>query len=229
MNSHKTAARMFGIFFIFTFLSYGIGSGLIDSVITTQDFLANVNVNQTQVVIGVVLMALVHTFLNIGMPIIMLPILKPYNIHLAYGYLSAAVAATVTLVVGAICVLLLLPLSDVYVNASTVTIPNIEIMGMLLKKGSFFGYHMGMALWSLGGLMFVSLLYTSKLVPRPMSVWGMIGYVVLLLGSISEMFGHNDIIEIVSVIPGGLFEITLSVWLIIKGFNISAIGSEAGK
>ena len=79
MNSHKTAARMFGIFFIFTFLSYGIGSGLIDSVITTQDFLANVNVNQTQVVIGVVLMALVHTFLNIGMPIIMLPILKPYN------------------------------------------------------------------------------------------------------------------------------------------------------
>jgi hypothetical protein len=229
MNSHKTAARMFGIFFIFTFLSYGIGSGLIDSVITTQDFLANVNVNQTQVVIGVVLMALVHTFLNIGMPIIMLPILKPYNIHLAYGYLSAAVAATVTLVVGAICVLLLLPLSDVYVNASTVTIPNIEIMGMLLKKGSFFGYHMGMALWSLGGLMFVSLLYTSKLVPRPMSVWGMIGYVVLLLGSISEMFGHNDIIEIVSVIPGGLFEITLSVWLIVKGFNISAIGSEAGK
>ncbi len=229
MNTHKTAARMFGIFFIVTFLSYGIGSGLIDSVITTQDFLANVNVNQTQVVIGVVLMALVHTFLNIGMPIIMLPILKPYNIHLAYGYLSAAIAATVTLVVGAVCVLLLLPLSDVYVNASSVTIPNIEIIGMLLKKGSFFGYHMGMALWSLGGLMFVSLLYTSKLVPRTMSVWGMIGYVVLLLGSISEMFAHNDIIEIVSVIPGGLFEITLSVWLIAKGFNISAIGSESGK
>jgi hypothetical protein len=229
MNSHKTAARMFGIFFIVTFLSYGIGSGLIDSVITTQDFLANVNVNQTQVVIGVVLMALVHTFLNIGMPVIMLPILKPYNIHLAYGYLSAAIAATVTLVVGAICVLLLLPLSDVYVNASSVTIPNIEIMGMLLKKGSFFGYHMGMALWSLGGLMFVSLLYTSKLVPRPMSVWGMIGYVVLLLGSISEMFGHNDIIEIVSVIPGGLFEITLSVWLIVKGFNLAAIVSGSGQ
>jgi hypothetical protein len=229
MNSHKTAARMFGIFFIVTFLSYGIGSGLIDSVITTQDFLANVNVNQTQVVIGVVLMALVHTFLNIGMPVIMLPILKPYNIHLAYGYLSAAIAATVTLAVGAICVLLLLPLSDVYVNASSVTIPNIEIMGMLLKKGSFFGYHMGMALWSLGGLMFVSLLYTSKLVPRPMSVWGMIGYVVLLLGSISEMFGHNDIIEIVSVIPGGLFEITLSVWLIVKGFNLAAIVSGSGQ
>jgi len=229
MNSHKIAARMFGVFFIVTFLAYGIGSVLIDSVITTEDFLANVNVNQTQMVIGVVLMALVHTFLNIGMPVIMLPILKPYNMYLAYGYLSAAIAATVTLAVGTIFVLLLLPLSQEYVTASSVTMPNIEILGMLLKKGSFFGYHMGMALWSIGGLMFVSVLYTSKLIPRPMSVWGMIGYVVLLSGSISEMVGHNDIIEIVSVIPGGLFEITLSVWLIIKGFNSSSTGSVPGK
>jgi len=180
-------------------------------------------------VIGVVLMALVHTFLNIGMPVIMLPILKPYNRYLAYGYLSAAIAATVTLAIGAIFLLLLLPLSQEFVNASSVTIPNIEIMGMLLKKGSFFSYHMGMALWSIGGLMFVSVLYTSKLIPRAMSVWGIVGYIVLLSGSISEMLAHNDIVEIVSVIPGGLFEITLSVWLIVKGFNVSAIGSEPVK
>ena len=77
--------------------------------------------------------------------------------------------------------------------------------------------------------MFVSVLYTSKLIPRPMSVWGIIGYVFLLLGSIFEIFGHNDIVEIVSVIPGGLFEITLSIWLIVKGLNPSVIGSESGK
>ena len=229
MNSHKIAARIFGTFFIFTFLSYGIGSGLIDSIVSTQDFLSNVNVNQTQIVIGVVLMALVHTFLNIGMPVIMLPILKPYNKYLAYGYLSAAIVATLILAVGAIFLLLLIPLSDEYVKTDSVTIPSIEIMGILLKKASFFGYHMGMALWSLGGLMFVSVLYTSKLIPRPMSVWGIVGYVFLLLGSIFEIFGHNDIVEIVSVIPGGLFEVTLSIWLIVKGFNPSAIGTESGK
>ncbi|MFC1669190.1 hypothetical protein ACFL20_02280 [Spirochaetota bacterium] len=79
MNSNKIAARIFGIFFILTFLSYGIGSGLIESIIKTSDFLSNVNTNQAQVVVGVILMALVHTFLNIGMPVIALPILKPYN------------------------------------------------------------------------------------------------------------------------------------------------------
>ncbi|MFT6045618.1 MAG: hypothetical protein ACI9WC_001319 [Arenicella sp.] len=219
MNSHKTAARIFGIFFILTFFSYGIGSGLIDSVITAPDFLLHINANQMQVVIGVVLMALVHTFLNIGMPVIMLPILKPHNRYLAYGYLSAAIVATVILAAGTIFLLLLLPLSDEYINAVPTIIPSIEIMGILLKKGGFIGYHMGMALWSLGGLMFVCVLYQSKLIPRLMSVWGMIGYIFLLSGSVMELFGHNEIVDIVSVIPGGLFEITLSIRLIIKGFD----------
>ena len=111
MNLYKIAGRYFGIFFILTFLSYGIGSGLIDSIIKTPDYLSNVFANQIQIIIGVVLMALVHTFLNIGLPIIVLPILKPHNKYLAYGYLSAAIAATVILAVGTIFLLLLLPLS----------------------------------------------------------------------------------------------------------------------
>lgn len=229
MNSHKIAARTFGIFFILTFLSYGIGSGLIDSIISTPDFLSNVYTNQLQIIIGVVLMALVHTFLNIGLPIIVLPILKPHNKYLAYGYLSAAIAATVILAVGTIFLLLLLPLSGEFVKASSLAIQNIEIIGSLLKKGGFFSYHMGMALWSIGGLMFVSVLYKSKLIPRSMSVWGIIGYIFLLSGSILELLEHNDIVEIASVIPGGLFEVTLSIWLIIKGFNSSAIDLVSGK
>jgi hypothetical protein len=219
MNSHRNSDRIFGIFFIFTFLSYGIGSGLIDTILKVPDFLDQINTNQTQLVIGVVLIALVHTFLNIALPVIMLPTIKPYSHYLAYGYLSAAIVATVILAVGAIFLLLLLPLSNEYVKANSIAIPSIEIIGKVLKEGGFYAYHMGMALWSLGGLMFVSILYKSKLIPRLMSVWGLIGYIILLSGSISELFGHNEIIDIISVIPGGLFEITLSLWLIIKGFT----------
>jgi hypothetical protein len=52
-----------------------------------------------------------------------------------------------------------------------------------------------------------------------MPVWGIVGYAVLLAGSVLELLGHNVVIEIISVIPGGLFEITLSIWLIVKGFR----------
>jgi len=229
VNTHKTAARTFGIFFIITFLAYGIGSGLIESIITAPDFLSNIYANQTKIAFGVILMAIVHTFLNIGMPIIMLPILEPHNKRLAYGYLSAAIAATTILAVGTLFLLLLIPLSDEYMNAGSTAAPYFETMGILFKQGSFYAYHMGMALWAIGGLLFVSVLYKSRLIPRPLSLLGIVGYIVLATGSILEIFGHNSVVEIASVIPGAIFEIGLSIWLIAKGFNTSATVFNSAK
>jgi len=229
VNTHKTAARTFGIFFIITFLAYGIGSGLIESIITAPDFLSNIYANQTKIAFGVILMAIVHTFLNIGMPIIMLPILEPHNKRLAYGYLSAAIAATTILAVGTLFLLLLIPLSDEYMNAGSTAAPYFETMGILFKQGSFYAYHMGMALWAIGGLLFVSVLYKSRLIPRPLSLLGIVGYIVLATGSILEIFGHNGVVEIASVIPGAIFEIGLSIWLIAKGFNTSATVFNSAK
>ncbi|MFT4536925.1 MAG: hypothetical protein ACI9P5_004302 [Saprospiraceae bacterium] len=219
MNSNRKIARIFGLIFISTFLSYGIGKGLIDSIITVPDFLSNIYANQVQIIAGVVLMALVHTFTNIALPMLMLPILKPKNQYLAYGYLSAAIAATLILVVGTLFLLLLLPLSEAYAKAGFTMTSNFETMGDLLKKAGFYSYHMGMALWSIGGLMFISALYKSKLIPQVMSAWGIIGYIVLATGSVLEIYEHREIVDVVSVIPGGIFENTLSIWFIVQGFN----------
>lgn len=218
---------MFGIFFIITFLSYGIGSGLIQSITNVPDMLSNVYANKTQVIVGVILMAIIHTFVNIGLPVIMFPILKPYNRYFTYGYLSAAIAATIVLIVGAIFVLLLLPLSDEYIKVGSIANPYLETLGIISIKGNFFAYQLGMAIWGLGGLMFCYLLYESKLVPRLLPVWGFIGYIIFISGTILELFGNNIGVQL--SIPGGLFEIFLSVWLIVKGFNSPAIASVTAK
>jgi hypothetical protein len=222
MNVYKSEARAFGICFILAFLSYGIGTGLINSLISSPDFLSQVYADNTSIVIGTVLIGLVHSFVNIALPVIMLPILKPYSATLTYGYLSAAIIATTILALGSIFLLMLIPLSDEHAKAAISLIPNIEVMANVVKKAAYYCYHMGMALWSLGGLMLVALLYKSKLIPRPLSVLGAIGYLFLVTGSVMALMQQSDLVEIISVIPGGVFEITLSIWLIVKGFKPSA-------
>lgn len=57
-----------------------------------------------------------------------------------------------------------------------------------------------------------------------MSVLGLIGYAALLIGSSLELFGLD--LYMLHYVPGGLFELTLPIWLIVKGFNSSTIASE---
>tara|TARA_R110001632_G_scaffold65_10_gene276 strand:+ start:1777 stop:2460 length:684 start_codon:yes stop_codon:yes gene_type:complete len=217
--THKPVARTFGLFFIIAFLSYGIGSGLVDSIVSVPDFLIHIFDNKTTLIIGVCLMALIHTIVNIGLPVLLLPVLVPYNKTISYGYLCAAITATILLAVGAIFLLLLLPLSDEYIKLGSSNISNFETIGTLLKKGSFYSYQIGMAIWGFGGLLLCCLLYKSKLVPRFFSVWGFVGYIIFIAGTILELFGYE--VGVLLSIPGGLFEISISIWLIIKGFKVS--------
>ena len=219
MKSQKIIARTFGIFFLLAFLSYGVGSSISGSVTDSADSLSTINTNKVQFIIGVILMALVHTIVNIGLPVLMVPILKRFNKILSYGYLSAGIAATVVLIVGSIFLLLYLPLGSMYENADSTDLLHFETIGALLTKGNFYAYQIGMAIWGLGGMMFCYLLYISKLVPRGFSIWGFLGYIVFIAGTITELLGYSFGVQL--AIPGGLFEISLSIWLIIKGFKES--------
>lgn len=223
MKSQKAIARTFGIFFLLAFLSYGIGSGMATSITDAPDSLANLYQNSNQIVIGVILMALIHTFVNIGLPVLMLPILKPYNKILSYGYLSAGITATIVVLLGSIFLALHVPLSELYNGANTADRVHFETIATLLSKGNFYAYQLGMALWGIGGIMFCYLLYISKIVPRVLPIWGVLGYLVFIAGTIAEIFGYPIGVQL--AIPGGLFEIALSIWLLIKGFRNTELGT----
>ena len=98
-------------------------------------------------------------------------------------------------------------------------------MAILLKEANYYSYNFGMAIWSLGGLVFCSILYRYKLIPRLMSVWGVAGYMVFLLGCILAIFGLD--FGLIHTAPGALFEVFLSIWLIVRGFDPFAFVSGA--
>lgn len=222
--AHRRAGKVFGTLFLLAFLSYGTGSALIESVVAAPDLLANVYANRSLMVVAALLMAVVHSFANIGLPVILLPLLRPHSSASAYGYLGLAITATVTPVVGAIFLLLLLPLADAYMTSGASGTAHLDAMAVVFTKGGFFSYQLGMTLWGLGGLLLCSVLYASRLTPRWLSLWGMAGYAIFIAGTTLELFGYS--VGVLLSAPGGLFEVFLSLWLIGKGFCIPA-GEEA--
>ena len=73
-------------------------------------------------------------------------------------------------------------------------------------------------------MMLCYLFYKTQLLPRLLAIWGMVGYAIILGGSVLEVAGIN--LNTIHAIPGGLWEVFIGVWLIVKGFNPSAFASE---
>ena len=79
------------------------------------------------------------------------------------------------------------------------------------------------AFTGVGGIVLAHLLYTTKLVPRPLSGLGLIGYVMLLVGVPTAVTGLADLNQgwgTILFVPGGLFELILPLVLFVKGLSI---------
>ena len=81
-------------------------------------------------------------------------------------------------------------------------------------------------LFAIAAFFFYYLLFKSKLVPRWLSIWGFIASILLILANLLEM--TNTVTPSMFLyLPIILNEFTLAIWLILKGFNLSAIASES--
>ena len=81
-------------------------------------------------------------------------------------------------------------------------------------------------IFAIAALIFYYLLYQSKLIPRWISVWGFIAAILLILVNLLEVTGIISGL-IILALPIILNELVLAIWLIVKGFNPSAIVSES--
>lgn len=76
--------------------------------------------------------------------------------------------------------------------------------------------------YGLGALMFNYLLYQSQLIPRWISIWGLLGATLLVAMGLLRLFGQSAILLAIPLI---LNELVLAVWLIARGFTSPAIAS----
>lgn len=181
-----------GLLFLSSTVAFSVGASLI------QEFVDG-NSNQTSLTIGVLLQIYCGIAIA-GIGILMYPILKPYNKRLALGYVSSRVLEFAVITI-----------SGIYLLSQLKVVPSYDLL-IYVFTGA-------------GGLILSYLLYVSKLIPRLLSVIGIIGYLLLLIGVLAGVFGNLDLntgLGLLFLIPGGLFEILLPIWLFIKGFKMTA-------
>lgn len=98
-------------------------------------------------------------------------------------------------------------------------------LGDILKQAKFLGLTgLSLPMLGLGGLLFTWMLFRFRLVPRGISVVGLIGYAIVSFGSIAGWFGLIDVAPggngTIFALPVATFEIILlPFWLLFRGFK----------
>ena len=229
MNSIRKTAIIVGALFITATVASSL-SLVFTGPLNAPDGLINVSANATQLIIGALLL-LIDSIAVVVIPIMLFPIFKKHNEALALGYVGARIIEGVIFIVGVISLLLLLTLSQEFVKAGTPDVPYFQTLGTLLLAAHDWAFLLGLTVFSLGSLTLNYILYQSKLIPRWLSGWGFIGAALSLAASLIPQLGYNLSSSIDTLLnsPIAVQEMVFAVWLIVKGFNSSAIASLSAK
>lgn len=231
MNSDKTTAQIVGVLFLTNFFANMIGSSYVESILTKDypDYLLDLESNKTLVILAELLEVMCAAAL-LGIAILMLPILKRHNENIAHGFLAFRIIEAAMMVVSIILALALLTLSEEYVDAAAPDDASYQALGSLAIAGRYWAFKMVLIFFLLGALMFYYLLYQTKLIPRFISAWALIAVSLILAAVMLEMLGfsnfsYDKIPGMLIYLLGAPYEPVLGIWLIVKGFNSSAIDS----
>jgi len=212
-GSRMTYSRIIGALFLLGFLFYGVGSGIVTSLVGGSNFLSTILASQTILVIGAFLM-LLNTGVDVAKGVLFFPILEKHSKRTALAYLATMIVEVVLLAVGVLALLLIVPLARHAGEAGAQTLATI------LVQTNATAYQMGEMTLGVGAVFLCLLLFRTQLVPRWLAISGLIGYPVLVAGTIAEIFGLH--IGLYLTIPGFFFELGLPLWLFFKGFRPAA-------
>ncbi|GHO91114.1 hypothetical protein KSF_011620 [Reticulibacter mediterranei] len=230
MNSNRNTARIAGLLFLAGTVT-ALPMSFTESIVNAPNYLTGIAANSTQVLIGALLGFLAAVFSG-SIAISLYPVLKKYNEALALGAVGFRLLEPVFYIVNIIGILSLVTISQDFVRAGAPAASTYQIVGAVIQAArAYASYAFGVSTFSLGALMYYVVFYQSRLIPRWLSVWGLIAATLSGASAFLVMFGLKPLSPFFTVLILPIFfqEIVLEGWLIFKGFNPSAIASLSAK
>jgi hypothetical protein len=219
LSPSRKIALAAGILYLLTFVS--IPQFALYTSVRDPNYLVGPGPD-TGVIVGGILEIIV-ALTGIGTAVALYPALKRQNQILSMGLIGSRIMEAGTIFAGVVCLMTMVTL-----RKSGVGTEGLAIGRMLIAQYDWF--HLGQNLMpAVDDLLLGYLLYQSRLVPRVLPVLAFIGVPVLLANTVILMFGITGLaltLTTLAVIPIALFEISLGVYLAVKGFKPTPITAE---
>ena len=216
MITRRMTAKIVGACFLFSNIVFLTGAiAFVEPIMNAPDYLAVASPNRTKLIIGA-LMEILNGVAYLGIAVFMFPIFKERFESLALGYIGFRVIEFTMQILSDLSPMALISLSEEYLKAGSPAGSSFEAVGSLLLAGRFWAFQMVSITLVLGAFLFYIMLYQMQLIPRWISVWGLIAAVVVIVNAFMDMLG---------IPPGNLGilmllnEVFLGIWLIAKGFK----------
>jgi hypothetical protein len=222
--SPRKLATITGVLWIATFVTSIPAVLLYDPLLNDQDFILGAGGGDTRIFIGATL-ELLLIIANIGTAVVPFALFRRYNERLAVGYVTARLVECGFIAVGIVSVLAIMTLRQDPGGASDDTLVAIGQSLVAVHDATFLlgpGFVVGVG----NGLILGYLMYTSGLVPRRMTLFGLVGGPLVCASGIAVMFGAFDAgsaPQAVATIPEIIWEAFLGLYLTFKGFKATPV------
>ncbi len=218
-SSQRRISLAAGIAYVLTFVS--IPSIALYNSAKGANYVLSPGSNTAAIVGGI--LEIIVALAGIATAVILFPILKKQNETFALGLVAARILESATIFVGVAFILSIvtLRLSGAGSEGLATSHALVALYNRIFLLGQSF-------MPAVCDLLLGYMLYKSRLVPRGLSLIGIIGapllvvgYLLVLSGAIDRTGGFAGL----SALPVAVFEFGLGIWLIVKGFDTDAVAA----
>lgn len=217
MNSLRKTALAAGVFYLLSFVS--IPTLALYAPVRDPSYIVGPG-SGTGVIFGVVLEIIV-ALAGIGTAVALYPVIKRQNQGIALGFVCSRTLEAATIFAGTVVLMTMVTLREDGAG------PDALVTGKVLVAMHNWTFLVGQGLIpAVNAVLLGSLLYQSRLVPRILPLLGFVGAPLLAASAIATLFGFWTQVSPASgllTIPVAVWEFSLGVWLVVKGFKPSPI------
>lgn len=223
LPAHRKISLAAGLLYLLTFVS--IPTLSIYGPVKSAGYILGVGPDTGAVLGG--LSEVIVALAGIATAVVLYPILKKQNVTLALGLVASRILEASAIFVGVAFILTIVSLRQE--GAGDAALPVSHALSTLYDRMFLLSQSF---LPAVNDLLLGFLLYKSRLVPRGLSLIGIVGGPLLIIGYLAVLFGivgQHEPLAGMSAIGVAFFEFSLGLWLTFKGFNREAVATLESK